>query len=244
MFVPTFDLQFALAAAVALIAGLVRGFSGFGSALLMSPMLAVLYGPVTAAVSVLLIDFAGVLQLLPMVVRQAEKRVVFPLACGGIIGIPVGASLLVSLDPDLIRRSAAIVVLAFVVILAWGWQYKGRRTFGLSALTGGLSGLMGGVAGFAGPPVILYFLSGQDNAWQIRASISGFFTVTATVTLLSYLYARIVTPEILTRAVWLIPLFMAGIYVGSRLFGLATEKTFRRVALILLTAVGLTALLA
>ena len=51
--------RFIGAIGVAVLAGAVRGFSGFGSALIYMPLVAAVYDPRIAAVTLLLIDTAG-----------------------------------------------------------------------------------------------------------------------------------------------------------------------------------------
>ena len=50
------DGRFIAALAIAALAGLVRGFSGFGSALIYMPLISAIYGPRVAAPTLLLID--------------------------------------------------------------------------------------------------------------------------------------------------------------------------------------------
>ncbi len=65
----TFSATFAdprtyAAMAVSILAGAVRGFSGFGSALIFVPLMSAIYDPRTAAGTFLLIDFAVALAVL------------------------------------------------------------------------------------------------------------------------------------------------------------------------------------
>ena len=63
--------HFVAAVAVAALAGLVRGFSGFGSALIYVPLIAALYEPRIATVSFVMIDFVCVA---PYAVRAVQHR--------------------------------------------------------------------------------------------------------------------------------------------------------------------------
>jgi hypothetical protein len=53
------DRRILTAAAVSALAGLVRGFSGFGGAMIYMPLIAAIYEPRIAAVTLLLVDFAS-----------------------------------------------------------------------------------------------------------------------------------------------------------------------------------------
>ena len=53
---PTFDITLAAVLAVLLLAGLVRGFSGFGTGMVAIPVLAATHDPVTAVVVIAIVD--------------------------------------------------------------------------------------------------------------------------------------------------------------------------------------------
>ena len=58
-------LPFLICAAVACIAGMVRGFAGFGAAMIMTPVFSALYGPAVGVPLCLLLEIVVVLPLLP-----------------------------------------------------------------------------------------------------------------------------------------------------------------------------------
>jgi len=57
---------------VVIVAGLMRGFAGFGSAMLMAPIFAILFGSADMVVTVVAIELAVSLQLFPQVRRYAD----------------------------------------------------------------------------------------------------------------------------------------------------------------------------
>jgi uncharacterized membrane protein YfcA len=96
----TFSATFAdprtyLAMGVSFLAGLVRGFSGFGAALIFVPLVSALYDPRTAAGTFLLIDFAVGLAVLPTAWRVADWREVFPIAAAAAVAAQFGALILI-----------------------------------------------------------------------------------------------------------------------------------------------------
>ena len=86
----TADRRFLVALAVAVLSGLVRGFSGFGSALIYMPLVAAVYDPRVAAVTLLLIDFIGAAPFAVRAVGQCTWREVLPIWIAASIGIPFG----------------------------------------------------------------------------------------------------------------------------------------------------------
>ena len=76
-------------------AGVFRGYTGFGSALAIAPVLALAVGPRAAIPAILLVMMISSVQLLPGALRDVNWPVVSFLSIGGAIGIPIGALLLI-----------------------------------------------------------------------------------------------------------------------------------------------------
>jgi hypothetical protein len=112
----------------------------------------------------------------------------------------------------------------------------------VTTLVGGLSGMFGGLAQLSGPPVVAYWLSGKESHATIRASIILFFGATTLFTFVSYLAAGIITAQSLWLAALVAPAYAAGLFAGSRVFGLASPKTFRRLSLLLIALSVVTSL--
>ena len=224
----------------ALLAGLARGFSGFGSALIFMPLASAALGPRLAAPVLLIVDELSAIPMIPGAWRQAQRREVFILAAGALLGTPLGAWALLRLDPITVRWGMCGLVLAMLALLASGWRYHGRPRTGLSLGIGAVAGFCGGLAQMTGPPVIAYWLGGAIPAHRVRANIILFFAVSSLAVAVTYLFGGLLTGEALLLAALVGPVFALGVWGGSRLFGLASEATFRRLCLAL---IGLSALI-
>jgi uncharacterized protein len=222
--------DFAIAVAAIAIAGLIRGFSGFGSALILSPVLSLLWGPTVGVPVAVLVELAPALQLTPPALRIAHWRTVWSISIPALLLIPVGSWMLISLPAETMRRAIALLVLALVAILWSGWRYRGPRGSVPSAIVGALGGFLSGSSGIGGPPAIIYLMSGGDSPAHIRANLIGYFTVISIGLIVFFSWSGLITTDILWRAGLLIPVFVIGLMVGARLFRLATEKTFRHIA--------------
>ena len=66
-----FDLNLALAIAAVFVAGLSRGFIGFGAGLIIIPALAILYGPIESVLIMTLIEVPATAYLLPTAIADA-----------------------------------------------------------------------------------------------------------------------------------------------------------------------------
>jgi hypothetical protein len=229
-------LDLAIATATLLAAGLIRGFSGFGSAMVNAPILSLLWGPTIGVPVAALIEFVPAIQLTPRAIPDAQWRTVWLMGIPALILIPAGAWLLITLPDDLVRRSIAAVVLILVVVLWSGWRYGGQRTAPISAGVGAVSGLLSGTTGIGGPPVILYLMAGSDRPVVLRANMIGYFTIVLIGLAVTYALLGLFGPPVLWRTAVLVAPYVVGIFVGARLFPLASERTFRNIALAVLAA--------
>ena len=227
-----------IAAGVAAAAGLMRGFAGVGSGMLMAPFFAILFGPVQTVAIIILMEIVVTAQLLPGVHREIRWKVIAPMGVAAALLMPAGSWLLVTLDPDLLARFIALVVLAFSIILMIGWRYDGEKKAWMSAGVGAISGVLIASTSLGNPPVMVYLLSSRDSAATSRANFTGYFAVTLVALIAMMAFAGLIDRNAVRTAALLLPVFMAGAFVGSRLFRKSSEALYRRVALGLLFVVG------
>ncbi|MGD2114157.1 MAG: sulfite exporter TauE/SafE family protein [Acidobacteriota bacterium] len=235
------ELSIGLAAAlagVALLAGLVRGFSGFGAGLVMAPAFAVLIGPAAGVPVMILLEAVATGRLLPGVLPEVRARTVLTPGVTACLLVPVGALALTWLDGALLTRLISLAVLAFVLLFASGWRYPRRP--GTPALigVGALSGLLTGAAGIGGPPMVVLVLSGPDAAARNRANLIAYFGLTQTVTLGIFAVQGLLAWSHVGLGLGLGIPFLAGIQLGALLFRAAGEHSYRGAVLVLLAAIA------
>ena len=213
----------------ALTAGLARGFSGFGGALIFVPLASAAVGTRLAAPLLLVVDAVAAAGLIPGAWRHAAKREVATMAVGAAFGVPLGAWLLIKAEPLAVRWALAVMVAGLLPLLISGWRYDGQRTTSVTVGVGGLAGLMSGSVQIGGPPVVAFWLSSPMQADVVRANIVLYFAVSSVFSGVAYLAGGLITSSVLMLALLVGPTYGLGIYLGSRLFGVASETTFRRI---------------
>ncbi len=229
---------------VTIVAGLMRGFSGFGSAMLMSPIFALLFGSAEMVVTIVAIELVVSLQLFPQVRRQADWTILTPMSVAACIAMPLGVWLLASVDKNTIVTAVSAIIVGFVVLMWSGWKYTGRRSAAVTATVGAVSGAMMASTGIGGPPVVLFLMSSGDSPTINRANIVTFFFLTQFVLIVIVLAAGVAGIDALIRAIVLLPVMLAGTWAGSHLFrGVTNERLHRNVALAILFVTGLSGLL-
>lgn len=236
-----FTIDLALVAAVAIVSGIIHGYTGFGAALVMVPLLAILYGPVEAIAVTSIAGLIGSLQVYRGASRIALWREVGPLTLAAVVATPLGVVVLFSVDPEWIRRAIGAFVLMAALLIMSGWVYRGRRGALASAVTGALCGAITGVAGVGGPPVVVYFLAAPEAVEVQRANIVISVGVVIALVLASMAVGGAFGSGTVARGVVAAPFYMAGFWGGGRLFTIAPQTLYRKVALWLLIATGLAA---
>jgi hypothetical protein len=147
-------LQFSGIAFVVFIAALLRGDAGFGSSLLMVPVLALAIGPKSAVAISLLLEGPATMMLVPSSLKYTNRATVRTMGPAAVCGIPFGHLALTRLDPSLthVAISAAVTVMAAMV---WRGSTLGLpRGMGAQFGVGLVSGFLTGFGSVGGPPLV------------------------------------------------------------------------------------------
>ena len=236
------DPRFVAAVAISALSGLVRGFSGFGSALIYMPLVAAVYEPRIAAVTLLLVDFVA---SSPFAVREIPRctwREVLPIFIAAAIAIPFGTLALELVDPTALRWFIALLVLVLLAVLMSGWRYHGRPRLPFTIGAGLFSGFGGGAVQIAGPPVIIYWLGAKSDAVTVRANLMVYFLLAGAMLCISYLLQGLFTVENVALSILLEIPFAAAMVLGAYIFRGASDLLYRRVAYLIIAVAALVSL--
>jgi uncharacterized protein len=226
------------AMAIAGLAGVIRGITGFGGAMVLTPPLALLLGPQLAIPVVLLLEaFAGA-PMLRDAARHATWRTLAPITLAACVTIPLGGYVLVHADQDMLRRAIAAIVVVFALLLLKGARYAGAHGLPSSLGLGAVSGTLLGATGIGGPPVILYLLSGPDPVHVTRANLTLFVAFISIAGLTMLATRGILNATALRSTFLLAPLYLIGVLLGGRLLARFSDRRFRQFTLVLLLAVS------
>jgi uncharacterized membrane protein YfcA len=233
-----FDVRFVWAAIAAALAGLVRGFSGFGGALTFIPLAAMAYEPRVAIIGVWIADLLAAAPFVPYHLKRAAWSEMRWLFLGTLIALPPGVWVLANADPTPLRWALCLFVLACTAALASGWRYRGRPRPMTSGLVGAVAGFCNGSVGIGGPPVVLFWLAGQNSAAQARSNIFAYLLLVTIVAFGLYGWQGIFAMPIVTFGIALTPFYMGALKLGDILFRHGSEALFRRTAFALCGAAG------
>ena len=231
----------ALAAVVAALAGVIRGITGFGGAMVMAPPFALLLGPLVAVPVVLLLEGIAAAPMLVQLRHEVRWRVIGPIIAAAYATMPIGTWILVTADALLMRRVIAAVVIVFSLVLLLGWRYAGKQRLATGVGLGAVSGTMLGATTLGGPPVILYLLAGPDPIETTRANLTYYLGALCLAGLALLWMNGVLGAPALLLAAGLAPGYYVGMVLGIRLFSRFNDQRFRQftLAFMLVVATGI-----
>jgi uncharacterized membrane protein YfcA len=213
-----------------LAAGLVRGFSGFGSAMIIMPVASSVLSPLEAVIFLVTAEILGPLPNIPNAWRNGQPRDIALLLIGATLTLPVGLWCLSVLEPSIFGWVVSGIILLLLALMMTGWRYTGVLTRPIKLLAGSLSGFMTGFAGIPGPPVIMLYMASLLPISVTRANFNMYLVAIDLILfpvlwLMGQLDWSIVVLGLLAG----IPYLLANV-VGARLFNPEAERMFRLVA--------------
>ena len=224
---------------VVLMAGLMRGFSGFGGVMIMAPGLGAIYGPAAAVPVCLMLDLIVSIPFAPSASRTAHWRSILVLAGVAALAVPFGAMVLLMTDADVLRWTISIAVLVFVTIAAFGWHYEGPPSRLAMVIAGAVSGLFTGASGMAGPPIVFYFLSVFRDARIVRASLIMYFVLIEIIALAILGVSGAISWTMLELGLVLAPVILLSAWAGARMFPHVSHDNYRLVALMVIAVIAM-----
>ena len=223
------------------LAGMLRGFSGFGFALAAVPLLSWSL-PVNEVVP--LVTVLQTVSCLPALGRQAgdaDWRHVAQLIVCAPLGLLPGLWLLRWTDDRLLGLAVGVVELVCIAVLSRGYSLRRRPAMLWVASAGVASGFLQGLAGMAGPPVIVLQMAWHRSARATRATLTAFFLCISVLGVIGIAASGLLSRHVLLLAAIGLPLLFIGQTTGQQGFILlAGSPVYRRLTLLLLALIAVT----
>lgn len=214
----------------ALLAGIVRGFAGFGTAMIYLPFAGQVLTPFAALTTLIVKDLVAPLMHVPRALRDGQPRDLFWLMAGAVVFVPTGVWVLSRVEADVFRWGVSLVTFSMLALLILGLRYQGPVTRPLTLGAGATGGFLAGSVGLPGPPVILLYMASTLPAATVRATLT-LYLILADVLMLGVLgwNGYLVPSAILLGGVMIVP-YLAGNWLGAVLFRPEREALYRRIA--------------
>jgi uncharacterized membrane protein YfcA len=165
-------------------AGVVRGFSGFGFSALTVAGVSLFMAPAAVIPAVLILEIIASASVWRSTVHDVDGLWLKPLIIGNAICIPLGVYLLANLDPVFMRLAVGAALLLCALILRWRGTHALQANRNTRAATGALSGLLNGLAASGGVAAALMMAACHVPAMALRGTLIIYLLFAASYTLL------------------------------------------------------------
>ena len=236
------DATLVLTAAILGFAAMVQMASGFGFALVATPLLAVAVGAHDAVL----------LTLLSAVVfnawqayegrRHRDAGVVIRLLAGAVVGMPGGYVVYRVTDHRELTAVIGVLVVVAAVVLSTRRAWAGDSA-AADLAAGVLVGALTTSTGTNGPPAVVLLQSRDLRPEQFRATLTSVFFAVDLVAVAVFTASGDLGLEVAGVAASCAPALLIGALAGHRCRALLSPEAFRVSVLVLLAATGMSALI-
>jgi uncharacterized protein len=232
-------LNLTLFLTAAFFGGLVSGLSGFAMGLVVSGVWLHIISPAQNALLIVLCGLVTQASGIWWVRHAINCRTLLPFIIGGALGVPAGTALLTAVNPNTLRLSIGVLLVIYSLYSLIRPAIKPVKSgvatdFGV----GILNGFIGGLTGLCGIAVTVWCqLRGGPKDAQ-RAIFQPVIFATFLTTAISLSFARTFTVETLKLYALALPVLIAGIWFGFKLYGKLDDAAFRKIILLLLLVSG------
>ena len=235
----------ALAVLVALGAGVVRGFAGFGFSALTVAGVSLFVAPSRIVPAVLALEVLASISLIRTASREADRGWLRWLLIGNAVCIPIGIALLVLLPETLVRLLVGSALFASAVLLRLAGERSFAPTRGLRVGAGVACGLLNGIAASGGVAAALLMTAARVPAAALRGTMITMLLYAGAYALVCAGLApqgaagkNLIGLDTLRWMLLLGPAMFVGIAVGQRSFSVVDPKRYRVFVLNLLMTIS------
>lgn len=229
---------FAWMALAVLVAGFVRGYSGFGFSALTIASASLVMNPLHFVAVVVIWETVMSLQAWRHTGRHVDWRRVGALLAGAVLALPLGIWALHAVSESVARAVISLYVLGMCAILLAGWRMKAEAGMGATLATGVISGLAN-ATGMGGLPVAAFFAAQPLAPAVFRATLVAYFPMLDLYSAPFFGMAGMLNWASVAASVIGLPLVLVANWAGSRHFLATDPRDFRRFAIALLAGLAL-----
>jgi uncharacterized protein len=229
--------ELAALAVICLLAGIAKGLTGFGAALIMAPLFAMLTSSAESAVLIVLLHAVTGLQGARTWWSQVQWPRVIWIAVIALLAHQLMLPALSHLNDVAVRRTIGGIVLLLGLTSLFGLQVHNAGGVLATAIAGAASGVFTALGGLGGPPVAYYF-TGQEVQTCMRSNLLAYFMLLFSGAAIGLAAHGNVTTYNLGESILLAPFFVIGMFAGGWLFSRMSPRAYDRVVQLTMTTIG------
>ncbi len=220
--------------------GLLLGVTGFGHAMLATPMMLLFLDAKSTIVIVRLVSLPALLAMSLAYRFPVDWRIISRLIIPASVGAIAGTLVLSATAAKVLVLAVGLTIIgAAGASLVRGLEGKLNLRYHLPLL-GLIAGLLGGSIGFAGPPIVFGLAHNHfENKDQFRGTLLAFFALANIVSLIGFATLGLIDGPRLKVALRLLPATLVGVAVGERWVRNLSNVLFQRLVMITMIALAI-----
>lgn len=226
--------EFMILVGLTLLAGIVRGFSGFALSAMVMATAVIILPPIELIPMLWWLEMSASILMLKNGWAEADRKMTYGLVIGALVGWPIGLALTMSLPVE----ASKALALSVIVVLAATQLAKVRLDFLASRAglygTGIVSGFVSGVAHVGGMVVAFYVLAADKPARVMRASLVLYLFIGSASSMVILLLFGVMDFSGMSRGLAFAIPTMLGVALGQQLFTERLAPYYRPFCLLLL----------
>lgn len=220
---------------VIVFSSLIKGITGFGFALISFPLLIIWY-PAKEIIPVLMI--CNLIASILIVLQKKEHKLLdkqssLLMVAGGLFTI-VGVIALSRSDGKMLIQFAGIFFIALTLFsLIKSKAQDGSLPNYAYLLAGAVIGFLTGAISVSGPPLALFLNRAKVSNRKFREIFAWFSVITATIAIIGYYQAGLITPQTIKTSLIFTPILLTGTVIGKKMNTIMSIRSFKTTNIIL-----------
>lgn len=233
-------MEIVLASAAIFVGCFFATVSGFGFALISTPLLSLVLSPKEAIIIIPLLTVLLRILTMYQVRKDFDGKTLAYISVGWIMGILPGSYVLKIISVAHLQVFLGVVLLGACWLMGKKYyvEIKNKNLGRIGA--GFLAGFFGTSTSVAGPPMVLYFLNEKLDSTHMRANLIWVFGVgNLLITIMNFMCGNAKALGNINTVLMLVPTVMVAAYVGNKAFEHLNQELFRKLSLAIICVGGI-----
>jgi len=217
------------------ISSLIKGFTGFGFALISLPALLLWYSP-KEIIPVLMI--CNLIASLMIVLQKKETKLIDKqsgalIIAGGAFTF-AGVMVLDFVSSNVLVRISGAFFIVLTLLSLKGKSNDNTKLPGYTyPLVGAIIGFITGLISISGPPLALYLNKAKVSNQEFREIFAWFSVITAIIAIFGYYYAGLLNYQTIKTSLLFTPILLLGTVIGKRFNTAMPVSKFQKINMVL-----------
>ncbi len=224
--------DYLVASLIAFFGFFVRGVGGFGSALVITPLLLFIFNIKIVVPVIAILEVISTLYFTIEILKEVDWRYIKSFLLVSLAGIGSGSFILVKYSTDILKSILGIVIIIFsvrILILNILSEIIKRKKwpYFITYIVGIVAGILAGIYGIGGPPAVIFLENQIDSKDRLRATLILYFYFLDIVRIVPYIFTGLIGGYVIKVSLIMLPASIAGMVSGRLIYERIPEKQFR-----------------